>query len=173
MTKRTKKSKKQPTIVVIIALIIAIVTAIQQSRQPATTTTPVATGLVTQILIMTATSVPSTQIPAATVSSNETSVPRSTSLPVATDPPGLELTPMTGTLYDITGTVNALGCPDSRCKVIETYKKNNIIVVTGTVMGTTYKNKDTRIWYQVLSHNGNKVYVHGSYVALHDVGVTN
>lgn len=169
MTKRTKKSKTQPTIVVIITLIIAVVTAIQQSRQPTTPSTPVATGLVTQILIMTATAAPKTQIPAATDSSS-TLVPRPTNN--ATDVPGLEITPVIGSLYEVTGTVNALGCPDSRCKVIDTYNRRSIIVVTGTVMGTTYKTKKTRIWYQVISHNGNKVYIHGAFVALHNIGLT-
>ncbi len=172
MTKRTKKSKTQPTIVVIIALIIAIVTAIQESRQQTTPATPTLSGLVTQSLMMTATAALTTPTPTASLASNTTSVPRPTLNSVATDPPGLEVTPMAGTLYDITGTVSALGCPDSRCKVVDTYKKNNIIVVLGTVLGTGYKDKETRIWYQVLSHDGNKVYVHGSYVAVHNIGLT-
>lgn len=162
MTKRTKKSKKQPTIVVIITLIIAVITAIQQSRQQ-TSPTPVATGGVTQI----ASAVAKTQVPAATVSSS-TDVPLSTRKPVATDIPGLQITPMNGVLYEVTGTTSALGCPNSRCKEIEKYTKDNILVVTGMVIGTTYKDKKTRVWYEVIAHDGRKVYVHEAFVKPHE-----
>ncbi len=167
MTKRTKKSKTQPTIVVIITLIIAIVTAIQQNRQPATTTMPVATGGVTQILIMTATAAPKTQVPVVTVSSS-TDVPLSTRKPIATDIPGLQITPINGVIYEVTGSTNALGCPNSRCKVIEAYTKDSILIVTGSVIGTTYKDKKTRVWYEVIAHDGRKVYVHEAFVKPHE-----
>jgi hypothetical protein len=167
MTKRTKKSKAPSTIVVIIAAIIALVTAIQQNRQQSSTTTPVATGGVTQILIMTATPAPKTKVPAATVSSS-TSVPLSTRKPFATDIPGLQITPMSGVIYEVTGSTNALGCPNSRCKVIEEYTKDSILIVTGMVIGTTYKDKKTKVWYQVIAHDGRKVYVHEAFVKPHE-----
>ena len=75
---------------------------------------------------------------------------------------------MSGVLYEITGSVNAVSCPDTRCKVIDVYKKDSVIVVTGTVIGTTYKTKKTRLWYQVIFHDGSKVYVHGAYVKPHE-----
>jgi hypothetical protein len=167
MTKRSKKSKTQPTIVVIITLIIAVITALQQSRQQTSTTTPVATGGVTQIVSKTATPAPKTKVPAATVSSS-TSVPLQTRKPVATDVPGLQVTPINGVIYDVTGSTNALGCPNSRCKVIEAYTKDNILIVTGSVIGTTYKDKKTRVWYQVIAHDGRKVYVHEAFVKPHE-----
>lgn len=167
MTKRSKKTKTTPTIAVIITLIIAVITALQQSRQQTTSTTPVATGGVTQILSKTATSPAKTKVPAATVSS-ATSAPLSTRKPVATDIPGLQVTPINGVLYEVTASTNALGCPNSRCKVIDKYTKDNILVVTGTVIGTTYKDKKTKVWYEVIAHDGRKVYVHEAFVQPHE-----
>lgn len=163
MTKRTKKSKAPSTIMVIIAVIIALVTAIQQNRQQSTTTTPVATAGVTQI----ATAAPKTKVPAATVSS-ATSAPLSTRKPIATDVPGLQVTPINGVIYEVTGSTSGLGCPNSRCKEIEKYTKDNILVVTGAVIGTTYKDKKTKVWYQVIAHDGRKVYVHEAFVKPHE-----
>ena len=165
MTKRTKKSKTQPTIVVIIALIIAVITALQQSRQPTTPT--VTTQLVTQMGLVTSTVAPKTPIPAATVSAG-TSAPLSTRKPIATDIPGLQVTPINGVLYEVVASTSALGCPNSRCKVIEKYTKDNILVVTGSVIGTTYKDKKTKVWYEVIAHDGRKVYVHEAFVKPHE-----
>jgi hypothetical protein len=167
MTKRTKKSKTQPTIVVIIALIIAVVTALQQSRQQTSTTTTATTGPITQSLMITATSAPKTKVPAATVSSS-TAAPLQTRKPIVTDIPGLQITPMNGVIYEVTGSTNALSCPNSRCKVIENYTKDNILIVTGSVIGTTYKDKKTKVWYEVVAHDGRKVYVHEAFVKLHE-----
>ncbi len=167
MTKRSTKRKKPPTIVVIIALIIVVVTAIQESMQQVSTVTPSATGLITQILSITVTTAPPTQVQAPTVSS-ATSEPLSTRRPIATDIPGLQVTPMNGELYEVTTSTNALGCPNSRCKVIDKYNKDNILVVTGSVIGTTYKDKTTKVWYEVIAHDGRKVYVHEAFVQPHE-----
>ncbi len=185
MTERTKKRrKKTPTIAVIIALIIAIVTAIQQSQQQGTPMISTATGVVTlpprvtstaaltntvsdtPVQIVTETTVPNTLGPTAT------DIPLQTRKPMSTVDPDLQITPMSGTLYEVVRSVDVLGCPDTRCKVIDTYKKGVIIVVTGTVMGTMYKNKTTRVWYQVLSHDGRNVYVHGAFAAPHEIWFT-
>jgi hypothetical protein len=95
-------------------------------------------------------------------------VTRPPTLVLPTNPPDLDITPINGALYEVTGSVDALGCPDSRCKVIAAYKKGNIVVVTGSVIGTIYKTKKTNVWYQIVSHDGSRIYVHGAYVALHD-----
>jgi len=157
MTKRpTKRTNRPTTLGVIVALIIAVFAALQ-SAQKSSAPASTATGLITQ-MFMTATAAPNTPIP------NTTLLP--TRIP-PTDLPGLEITPINGALYEVTGTVGALSCPDSHCKVIETYKKDSIVVVTGSVMGTTYKTKKTRVWYQIISHDGSKVYVHGEFVMPH------
>jgi hypothetical protein len=52
--------------------------------------------------------------------------------------------------------------------VIEAYTKDNILIVTGSVIGTTYKDKKTRVWYQVIAHDGRKVYVHEAFVKPHE-----
>ena len=163
MTKR-KRSKKPTTLGVIVALIIAVIAALQ-SAQKTSAPIPTLTGLITQTF-MTATSDPNTPKPVSTLAA--TQVPQTTLKPLPTDLPGLEITPVNGTLFEITGSVNALGCPDSRCKVVDVYKKDSVIVVTGTVLGTTYKTKKTRLWYQVIFHDGSKVYVHGAYVKPHE-----
>jgi len=183
MTERAKKRrKKTPTIAVIIALIIAIVTAIQQSQQqqgPSMVST--ATGVVTLPPRVTSTAAPTNSVSDTptlvvtqttlpnTLSLTATNVPLQTRKPVATVDPDLQITPMSGTLYEVVRSVDVLGCPDSRCKVIDTYKKGTIIVVTGTVNGTIYKEKKTRVWYQVLFHDGRNVYVHGAYAAPHEI----
>jgi hypothetical protein len=182
MTERAKKRrKKTPTIAVIIALIIAIVMAIQQSQQQGPSMVPTVTGVVTlpprvtstaaltdsvsdtPALVVTETTVPNTLSPTGT------DMPLETRKPVSTVDPDLQITPMSGTLYEVVRSVDVLGCPDSRCKVIDTYKKGTIIVVTGTVNGTIYKEKKTRVWYQVLFHDGRNVYVHGAYAAPHEI----
>ena len=172
MTKYSKRTRRPTTLGVIVAIIIAVIAALQ-SAQKTNAPAPTATGLITQ-MFMTATAAPNTPTTAVTLSPGATALPTLASTAssptrvLPTDLPGLEITPMSGTLYEVTGSVNALGCPDTRCKVINLYKKDNIIVVTGTVMGTTYKTKKTRIWYQVIFHDGSKVYVHGSYVKPHE-----
>lgn len=168
MTKKPSKKKSQPTTLgVIIALIIAVIAALQSAQQ---TNAPAPTQIViTQMGLITATAAPVTQVP------NTTSVPVSTSnvtrpptIAPPTNPPDLEITPINGALYEVTGSVSAFGCPDSRCKEITTYKKGNIVVVTGSVIGTTYKTKKTNVWYQIVSHDGSRIYVHGAYIKPHD-----
>ncbi len=181
------KRTKQPTvnrrgISVIVLLIIILVTVLEENGKqvpapvPTVTAAPVLTltfAATTDVPLVATADVPviaTADVPAdvtiiaTVVLPSVTFVPAATRPPLATDLPGLEITRVAGVLYDVTGTVNALGCPDSRCRVIEVYKKNSIIVVTGLVTGTTYKNKKTRQWVQVIFHDGTKVYVHGEYV---------
>jgi hypothetical protein len=68
----------------------------------------------------------------------------------------------------VTGSVGGLGCPDSRCKVVNEYKKGNIVPVTGAVDGTTYKTKKTRVWYVVIFHDGSRIFIHGGYLKPYD-----
>ena len=165
--KSTKRSKQPTTLGIIVALIIAVVAALQSAQK---SNAPAPTVIITQMGLITATAAPNTQIPDATQPAKATLAPDGTLLPTRvspTDLPGLEITPINGVLYVVTGSVGALACPDSHCKVIDTYKKDSIVVVTGKVMGTTYKTKKTRVWYQVLYHDGSKVYVHGEFVEPH------
>jgi hypothetical protein len=168
MTKRPKRSKKPTTFGVIVALIIAVIAALQSAQKTsAPASTPVAT-IATQIIV-TASAVPATQSSGATALPTVMSAATSAATRVLpTNLPRLEITPISGALYEVTGSVNALGCPDTRCKVIDVYKKDSVIVVTGMVMGTTYKTKKTRLWYQVIYHDGSRVYIHGSYVKPHE-----
>lgn len=169
-------------IVVIAVLLVIIFQLVQDNRKkdaalvalsstviaPAPAYTSVPVTPVPQI--STATVAPSpTPVPTATliVTPTVTLAPMATNKPFATEAPNLAITPIGGALYDVTGTVNALGCPDTRCKVIDVYKKRSIVVVTGTVMGTTYKKEKTRLWYQVVFHDGRKVYVHGAFLTPH------
>jgi len=170
MTKRPKRSKQPITIGGIVAIIIAVIVALQ-TAQKTNAPAPTATGLITQ-MFMTATAAPGlTAINDAPVAPTLTAIPTQlplvTSRPLPTDLPGLEITPINAALYEVTGSVGGLGCPDSRCKEISTYKKGSIIVVTGSVTGTTYKSKKTRLWYQVIFHDGSRIYVHASYVKPH------
>ncbi|MEP6987115.1 MAG: SH3 domain-containing protein [Chloroflexota bacterium] len=155
-----------------IAIIIAFIAAVW-NYQRANAPVPSTSGSV----FVTITAASDIQLPAVTLPSGVTALPTlmsdSTLSPTRvppTDLPGLVITPINGALYEVTGSVGALGCPDSHCKEISTYKKGNILVVTGSVIGTTYKTKKTRIWYQVISHDGSRVYVHGEYIKPHDTG---
>jgi len=160
MTKHPKRSQKPTTLGVIVALIIAVIAALQSAQK---TNAPAPTS------VTSATAAPGlTAINNAPVASRTTVLPTQspsvTSRPLPTDLPGIEITPMNGTLYEVTGSVSGLGCPDSRCKVINEYKKGNIVAVTGAVDGTTYKTKKTRVWYVVIFHDGSKIFIHGGYL---------
>lgn len=112
-------------------------------------------------VVMTATPPPAIPSPSPTLP------PMATNRLQPTEEPVLAITPVAPRLYDVTGTANALRCPDTRCKVIETYKRKNILVVTGVVTGTSYKGDKTKVWMQVISHEGTKVYVHASFLTPH------
>jgi hypothetical protein len=166
--KRSKRTQQPNTIGVIVAIIIAVIAALQSAQKTAAPaqTTPVGTQP-----IVIPTLVPATQVSGVTTAPTVPSdVTRPLTLIPPTNLPGLEITPINGALYEVTGSVGGLGCPDSRCKEIAAYKKGNILVVTGSVMGTTYKTKKTRVWYQVIFHDGSRIYVHASYAKPHDVG---
>jgi hypothetical protein len=167
--KRSKRTRQPTTIGVIVAIIIAVIAALQSAQK---TAVPEPTNVViTQSLLVTATAAPATQIPSATSAPISTlSLIQPPTLVPPTNLPGLEITPINGALYEVTGSVGGLGCPGSRCKEVAAYKKGNILVVTGSVMGTTYKTKKTRVWYQVISHDGSRIYVHASYAKPHEVG---
>jgi hypothetical protein len=167
MTKRSKRSQKPTTLGVIVALIIAVIAALQSAQK---TNAPAPTAIViTQLGLITATAAPGlTAInnppTASTGTVLPTQPPSVTSKPLPTDLPGIEITPINGALYEVTGSVSGLGCPDSRCKVVNEYKKGNIVGVTGAVDGTTYKTKKTRVWYVVIFHDGSKIFIHGGYL---------
>lgn len=164
---------------IIVVLLMVIGLLVQDNRRKdselvsmvATLTIPVQPSPTVILSVATMTAVPSmTHSATASVplSPTVTLVPMATTKPLATETPNIAVTPISdATLYDVIGTVNALGCPDSRCKVIDVYKKRSIVVVTGTVMGTTYKKEKTRLWYQVVFHDGRKVYVHGAFLTPH------
>lgn len=164
MTKRPKRSRKPTTLGIIVAIIIAVIAALQSAQK---TNAPAPTAATSVTAAPGLTAINNAPV-ASTVTLLPTQPPLVTSKPLPTNLPGLEITPMTSALYEVTGSIGGLSCPDSRCKVMNDYKKGSIVVVTGSVMGTTYKTKKTRIWYQVISHDGSRVYVHSAYVKLHE-----
>ncbi|MCA0456176.1 MAG: hypothetical protein LCI00_19515 [Chloroflexi bacterium] len=93
--------------------------------------------------------------------------PLATNRPRPTETSSVQVTPMPAQLYDVTGTANALRCPDTRCKLIETYKRRNIVVVVGMVNGTSYKGDKSKVWMQIISHDGSRIYMHSSFLTPH------
>src|SRR4051812_4593550 len=117
MTKRPKRTNRPTTLGVIVAIIVAVIAALQSAQK---TAAPAPTNIViTQLGLITATAALNTPIPVATLSSSATvqaTVMTNATLPPTrvspTDLPGLVITPINGALYEVTGSVGALGCPD-------------------------------------------------------------
>ena len=125
----------------------------------ANTAIPQATATASLAAFPTLTNIPVTGAPTQPLATNQ---------PMPTETSSIQVTPVAGQLYDVTGTANALRCPDTRCKLIETYKRRNIVVVVGTVIGTTFKGDKSKVWMQIISHDGSKVYVHSSFLTPHE-----
>lgn len=181
--KRTSKSTNSTwrNILLLVALAVIVVIVLDPNnrrgsapsipptiitRPPETSAAGVNTAVPTPALPE-ATAAAATPSPVTAATSAVTLPPLATNKPLATDENAVPVTPIAGLLYDVLRSANALRCPDTRCKLIETYKKDNIVVVTGLVDGTTYKGDKSKVWVQIISHSGTKVYVHASLVTPH------
>lgn len=178
--KRTSKSTNSTwrNILLLVALAVIVVIVLDPNNRrgsapsipPTIITRPPETsgaGVSTAAPSPTLSAVAATPSPMTAATSAVTLPPLATNKPLATDENAIPVTPITGLLYDVLRSANALRCPDTRCKVIETYKKDNIVVVTGLVDGTSYKGDKSKVWVQIISHSGTKVYVHASLVTPH------
>lgn len=132
------------------------------TRPPETSVAGIPTAAPTRTIPPAATSQPVTAAPVQTLP------PLATNRPIPTEESVANVTPMAGLLYDVLRSANALRCPDTRCKMIEEYKKDNIVVVTGMVNGTSYKGDKSKLWMQIISHSGTRVYVHASLLRPHE-----
>jgi hypothetical protein len=172
--KSTKSTWRNILLLAVIIVIVIIVLDPNNSRSPTTPPATIVTrppetsaanmntAVPTLTLPASATSLPVTPAPAQTLP------PLATNRPIATEENAIQVTPIAGLLYDVRRSANALRCPDTRCKVIETYKKDNIVVVTGMVNGTSYKGDKSKVWMQIISHSGTRVYIHASLVTPHE-----
>ncbi len=136
------------------------------TRPPETSVSGVNTTAPT-LTLPAATLPPTATPPPITAAPTQTLLPLATNRPIPTEASIANVTPIAGLLYDVLRSANALRCPDTRCKMIEEYKKDNIVVVTGMVNGTSYKGDKSKVWVQIISHSGTRVYVHASLVTPH------